>query len=323
MVVKNLTKPELISTRNGYGEGLVELGQKNPHVVVLSADLTDSTRASYFKDKFPKRFIEVGIAEQNMMGIAAGMALSGKIPFVSSYAIFSPGRNWEQLRLSVCYQKTNVKIAGSHAGISIGPDGATHQGLEDIAITRCLPNLVVLAPGDSIQTKKAVIAAADYPGPVYLRFTKQKTPVFTTENTQFEINKAQVLQQGKDVTIVACGPLVYDALMAAKDLEKEKISDEVINNHTIKRLDTATILKSVQKTHCLITVEDHQIMGGMGSAVIESLAQIYAAPVTEMIGINDTFGESGKSKELMAKYHLDKNAIIKAIKQALNRKRRL
>jgi len=323
MVVKNLIKPELISTRDGYGKGLVELGKQNPDVVVLSADLTDSTRASYFKDKFPKRFIEVGIAEQNMMGIAAGMALSGKIPFVSSYAVFSPGRNWEQLRISVCYQKTNVKIAGSHTGISIGPDGATHQGLEDIAITRCLPNLVVLAPCDSIQTKKATIAAANYPGPVYLRFTKQKTPVFTTENTQFEVGKAQVLQAGKDVTIVACGPLVYDALMAAKDLEKEKISVEVINNHTIKPLDTATILKSVQKTHCLVTIEDHQIMGGMGSAVIESLAQTYAAPVTEMIGINDSFGESGKSKELMRKYHLDKNSIIKAVKKTLNRKRRL
>jgi len=323
MVDKNLIKPELISTRDGYGKGLVELGKQNPHVVVLSADLTDSTRASYFKDKFPKRFIEVGIAEQNMMGIAAGMALSGKIPFVSSYAVFSPGRNWEQLRISVCYQKTNVKIAGSHTGISIGPDGATHQGLEDIAITRCLPNLVVLAPCDSIQTKKATIAAANYPGPVYLRFTKQKTPVFTTENTQFEIGKAQVLQEGKDVTIIACGPLVYQALMTAKDLEKEKISVEVINNHTIKPLDTATILKSVQKTHCLVTVEDHQIMGGMGSAVIESLTQTYAAPVTEMIGINDSFGESGKSKELMKKYHLDKNSIIKAVKKTLARKRRL
>ena len=228
-----------------------------------------------------------------------------------------------ELRVSVCYQKANVKIAGGHSGISAGPDGATHQGLEDIAITRCLPNLTILTPCDANQAKQATIAAANHQGPVYLRFGKQPTPVFTTINSKFKIGQAQVLKEGQNATIVACGPLVYQALMAAKDLAKEKINLEVINNHTIKPLDIDTILQSVQKTHCLVTVEEHQVMGGMGSAVIEALAQIYAAPVTEMVGMSDSFGESGQPKELLQKYQMDKQSIINAVKKVIARKKRL
>jgi len=311
------------STRDGYGQALLELGQTNKDVIVLSADLTESMKVSQFKKDFPQRFFEVGVAEQNMVGIAAGLALSGKIPFISSYAVFSPGRNWDQIRTSVCYQDANVKIAGGHTGVLIGPDGATHQGLEDISLTRCLPNLVVLTPADSVQTKKATIAAARHQGPVYIRLTKATTPIVTKESDKFEIAKAQILNPGKDVTIISCGPLVYQALKAAEDLKNQKISAEVINNSTIKPLDISTILKSVQKTHCIVTVEDHQIMGGMGSAVIEALAQTYAAPVTEMIGIKDEFGQSGSKEDLLKAYQLDSKSIVKAVKKAIARKRQL
>lgn len=312
-------KIKQVPTRNGYGEGMVEAGKKDKNVVVLCADLTDSTRSNYFKEKFPERFIEAGIAEQNMMGMAAGMALSGKVPFVSTYGVFCPGRNWDQLRVSVCYSKTNVKLTGAHTGISVGPDGATHQALEDIAITRCLPNLTVIVPGDYEETKKATIAAAKIKGPVYLRFAREATPVFTTKNSPFQIGKANILKEGTDVSIIACGPLVYDALQSAKKLSAEKINVEVINNHTIKPIDKKTIIASAKKTGAVVTVEEHQVMGGAGSAIMEVLAQNYSVPV-EMVGINDTFGKSGQPKELLKEFGCTEEDIIKAVRKVIKRK---
>ena len=323
MIIKDLKNPTLKAIRDGYGQGLVKAGQEDKQVVVLAADVTESTRSHLFKQAFPDRFFEIGVAEQNMMGIAAGLALSNKIPFVNSYAVFSPGRSWGQLRISVCYQKANVKIAGHHTGIHAGPDGVTHQATEDIALTRCLPHLAIITPCDALEAEKATLAAAQHQGPVYLRLSRNQTPVITTHSTPFTIGQAEIFRPGKDVTVVACGHLLYQALKAAEKLKKENISLEVINNHTIKPLDTPTILKSVQKTHSLVTVEDHQVMAGMGSAVIESLAQNYAAPVTEMIGIRDSFAESGQPEELLKKYHLDTDAINKAVKKVLARKKRL
>jgi transketolase len=306
-------------TRDGYGEGLVLAGKENPNVVVLCADLSDSTRSAMFQKEFPERFIETGIAEQNMMGLAAGLALAGKIPFVSTYAVFCPGRNWDQLRVSVCYSNANVKLTGAHAGVSVGPDGATHQGLEDIAITRCIPNLVVIAPADVIETRKATLAAARYKGPVYLRFAREKTPIITTEETPFEIGKALVFREGKDIAIIGCGPLLYNAMLAAEELSKEGIDVMVVNNHTIKPMDTETIINAAKTCGAVVTVEDHQIMGGMGSAVAEVLAQNYPVPI-EFIGMRDRFGESGEPNELIEAFGMGKNAIKEAVKKVLQRK---
>ncbi|MFC1627416.1 transketolase family protein [Patescibacteria group bacterium] len=318
-----MNKPEPQATRDGFSKGLVQAAQQDDSLVVLTADLTDSTRVGEFKKLFPNRFFNVGVAEQNLAGIAAGLALSGKTPFITSYSVFSPGRNWEQIRISICYQNTNVKIIGHHSGVHTGPDGATHQGLEDIAITRCLPNLTVISPCDALEAAKATLAIAKHQGPAYLRLTRNKTPLITSQNTEFEIGKANILQSGTDVTIVGTGPLLSQALKAAEKLLGEKIKAEVINCHTIKPLDTKTILQSVKKTHCLVTVEDHQIMGGLGSVIVESLAQEYAAPLTEMIGIKDKFGQSGTPEELWKQYHLDADSIIKAVKKVITRKRRL
>ena len=282
---------EQVPTRDGYGKALVELGNKNPDVVVLTGDLSESTRTHWFAEKFPKRFYECGVAEQNMMGIAAGLALSGKIPFVSSYATFNPGRNWDQLRVSVCYSKANVKIIGAHAGISVGPDGATHQALEDIAMTRVLPNLTVIVPADSLETYKATIAAAEMKGPVYIRFAREKTPVFTTEQTPFEIGQALVLREGTDVAIIGSGPLVYEALEAAEELSKQGVDCMVVNNHTVKPIDRKTIVAAARKCGAVVTVEEHQVSGGAGSAVIEVLAEEYPVPV-QRVGMPDTFGLS-------------------------------
>ncbi len=306
-------------TRDGYGEGLVLAGKENPNIVVLCADLSDSTRSAMFQKVFPERFIETGIAEQNMMGLAAGLALAGKIPFVSTYAVFCPGRNWDQLRVSVCYSNANVKLTGAHAGVSVGPDGATHQGLEDIAITRCIPNLVVIAPCDVIETRKATVAAARYVGPVYLRFAREKTPITTTEETPFEIGKALIFREGKDVAIIGCGPLLYNALLAAEELAQEGIDVMVVNNHTIKPMDTETIINAAKICGAVVTFEDHQIMGGMGSAVAEVLAQHYPVPI-EFIGMRDRFGESGEPEELIEVFGMGKNAIKEAVKKALQRK---
>ena len=310
---------EQIPTRFGYGEGLVIAGKENPNVVAFCADLTDSTRTSVFKKEFPDRFVEVGIGEQNMASLASGMAAVGKVPFISSYAMFSPGRNWEQIRTTVCYNNQNVKIAGAHSGVSVGPDGATHQAIEDMAITRVIPNMVVIAPCDAIEAKKATISAARYKGPVYIRFTREKTPVMTTEETPFEIGKAEIYRGGKDVTIIGCGPLLYEALKAAEELAKEGIEAEVINNHTVKPMDKDTILQSVKKTGCVVTIEEHQAAGGMGSAVSEILSQNYPAPM-EIIGVQDRFGESGEPNELLEKFGLTAKNIIESAKKAIKRK---
>ena len=310
---------EQVPTRFGYGEGLVIAGKENPNVVALCADLTDSTRTSVFKKEFPDRFVEVGIGEQNMASLASGMAAVGKIPFISSYAMFSPGRNWEQIRTTICYNNQNVKIAGAHSGVSVGPDGATHQAIEDMAITRVIPNMVVIAPCDAIEAKKATISAARYKGPVYIRFTREKTPVMTTEETPFEIGKAEIYRGGKDVTIIGCGPLLYEALKAAEELAKEGIEAEVINNHTVKPMDKDTILQSVKKTGCVVTIEEHQAMGGMGSAVSEILSQNHPAPM-EIIGVKDRFGESGEPSELLEKFGLTSKNIIESAKKAIKRK---
>lgn len=320
-VVKNIfDNPELVPTRDGYGNGLVELGEKNSNVVVLTGDLAESTRALKFGEKYPERFIECGVAEQNMMGIAAGLALEGKIPFVSSYAVFVPGRCWDQFRVSVCYTKANVKVAGAHAGISVGPDGATHQALEDVASVRALPNLVVIIPCDSLETKKATIAAGNLEGPVYFRFAREKTAVFTTEETPFKVGRAEIFyESGRDVAIIGAGPLLYKALVAAKELEKEKIGCVVVNNHTVKPIDEDTLTRVAKMTKAVVTVEEHQVMGGVGSAIAEVLAQNYPVPM-EFVGMQNTFGESGTPEELLEKYGMSVQTIKNAVKKVIKMK---
>jgi len=308
-------------TRNGYGEGLVIAGEKNKNVVALSADLTESTRVEAFAKKFPQRFLQVGVAEQNMATVAAGLAVSGKIPFISSYATFSPGRNWEQIRTTISYNNANVKIAGHHAGISVGPDGATHQAVEDIATMRVMANMTVIVPADAIEARKATVAAAQIIGPIYLRFGREKTPIFTTEATPFVPGKAEVLWTTKspDVLIIGCGSLLYNALIAAKEIEKEeKIFTTVINSHTIKPLDEKTILAAAAKCRAVVTVEEHQVAGGLGGAVAELLARKNPLPI-EFVGMQGVFGESGKPSELLAKYGMDVPAIKKAIRAAFKR----
>ncbi len=309
---------EEIPPRDGFGQGLVELGQTNPDVVALCGDLVESTRVQAFAEAFPERYFEMGVAEQNMAGVAAGLALAGKIPFVSSYAVFSPGRNWDQIRVSICYSRVNVKIVGAHAGISVGPDGATHQALEDIAITRVLPNLIVVVPTDSVEAKKATIAIARHVGPSYIRFGREKTPVITNDDTPFELGKALPILAGDDVTIIANGQMVYRAIMAAKELES-RISVRVLNMHTVKPIDATSIIDAAKETGAIVTAEEHQIIGGLGSAVTEVLANHYPVPV-ERIGVLDTFGESGQPSELMEYYHLGISDIVHAIKRVLRRK---
>ena len=304
--------------RDGAGEGMLALG-KNKEVVVLAADLMVSTRASYFAEKYPKRSYQVGICEQNMACVAAGMASVGKVPFINSFAVFSPGRNWEQIRTSVCYSNLNVKIHASHAGITVGGDGATHEALEDIAITRALPNMVVLVPCDKREAKKAILEAYKYKGPVYIRTSRAKVPNVTTEKAPFRIGKASKMRTGRDVTIVACGIMVNEALIAAKQLKDSNINAEVINCSTIKPLDGKTILESVEKTKCVVTAEEHQINGGLGSAVSELLVKNNPRPV-EMVAVQDTYGESGGAKELQEKYGLTSKEIIAAAKTAIKRK---
>lgn len=312
---------DLVPPRDGFGKALVWLGEKNPNVAVLTGDLSESTRVQWFQEKYPRRFIEVGVAEQNMMGIAAGMALSGKIPFISSYATFNPGRNWDQLRVSVCYSRANVKVAGAHAGISVGPDGATHQALEDIAMTRVLPDLTVIVPCDSNEAYKATVAAAEeIEGPVYIRFGREKTPVFTSEKTPFKVGQANVLRYGVDAAIIGAGPILYEALKAAEELSKQKVECMVVNTHTVKPIDRKTIIQAARNCGSVVTVEEHQIDGGVGSAICEVLAEEYPVPV-ERVGMPNTFGESGAPAELIAKYGMDKAAIIKAVNKIIKRKR--
>ncbi len=311
---------EQVATRDGYGKGLVEAGEKDRKVVVLCADLTESTRSLWFKEKFPDRFIEIGVAEQNLATVAAGLACYGKIPFISSYAAFSPGRNNEQIRTTACINNVPVKIGGAHAGISVGPDGATHQALEDIALMRVLPRMTVLVPCDAIEAQKATVAAATLPGPVYIRFGREKSSIITTADTPFAVGKAQIFRQGKDATIVACGMLLHRALLAAEELAKENIDVRVINNPSVKPLDEETLLTAARETGAIITVEEHQIAGGMGSAVAEFLAKNFPVPV-EFIGIQDRFGESGTSDELIEHFGIGKEAIKEAVKKVINRKK--
>lgn len=314
--------PDLAATRDGYGEGLMVLGEQNPNVVVLSADLTESTKADKFRDKFPERFFEMGVAEQNMAAIAAGLAVSGKIPFISSYATFSPGRNWEQIRTTIIYNNANAKIAGHHAGIMTGPDGATHQATEDIAITRAWPKMVVIVPCDSIEAKKATIAAGNYVGPVYIRFSRDKSAIFTTEDSPFEIGKANTLfkTDSSQATIFGTGYVLQNALLAALELEKEGIPTEVINISTIKPLDEKSVLESLKKTRAAVTVEDHQVDGGLGSAISEFSSKNFPVPI-EFIGLQNTFAESGKPKDLIEKYKMGKNDIKEAVKKVISRKK--
>ncbi len=321
-LVEDLYREDIkqVPTRDGYGHGIVELGESDKNVVVLCADLTDSTRSNLFKDRFPERFIEIGIAEQNLVTVASGLAAVGKTPFIASYAMFCPGRCWEQIRTTVCYNNQNVKIVGAHAGISVGPDGATHQALEDIAIMRALPNMVVVVPCDVNEAKKATIAVGEIKKPAYVRFARDKTPVFTTEVTPFKLGKAEIYRNGKDVTIIACGPLVYQALLAARELEKEKVEATVINCHTIKPLDTETIVKCAKKTGAVITVEEHQIIGGLGSAVAECLSENYPVPM-KRVGVMDRFGESGEPNELLQKFGLTCPDVVESAKRVLRLKK--
>ena len=312
-LVDDLETVEMKAVRDGFGEGLLDLGKRNEKVVALCADLRESVRVEGFSKAYPDRYIEVGVAEQNMIGIAAGLALEGFIPFAASYAVFSPGRSWDQIRVSVAYTHSNVKIVGGHAGISVGPDGATHQAMEDIAMMRVLPNMIVVVPCDAEQTKKATLALADYKGPAYLRLTRSKTAMFTNRSTPFEIGKAQILRTGKQLTIVGCGPVLYSALMAAEEL-KEEIDIEVINMHTIKPLDADALIRSAKKTGKVLTIEEHQVNGGLGGAVAEVLAE--QAPTKMLrLGMNDAFGESGDSDELMTKYGLDKDGVVRAARK--------
>lgn len=312
-------KKDLRATRFGFGEGMLLLGQQQENVVALCADLTESTRLQEFKEKYPQRFIELGVAEQNMAGVAAGLALSGKIPFMASYAVFSPGRNWEQIRVSICYNQANVKIAGHHAGVSVGPDGATHQALEDIALMRVLPHMTVIVPADASEARKATVAAARIAGPVYLRFYRAATPRITSERSIFKPGQATILRQGKDVSIIAAGPILAEALMAAHTLSKMKIEAEVINCHTIKPLDTMTLAKSVSKTRAIVTAEEHQVAGGLGSAVAEFFSQTMPTP-QEYVAVRDQFGQSGTPEKLLSFYGLTADDIIRAAKKVVARK---
>lgn len=313
------SKLEMTPTRDGYGKGLVVAGEKNAQVVVLCADLAESTRSHWFKEKFPERYVELGVAEQNMASVAAGMASYGKIPFISSYAAFSPGRNNEQIRTTICISNLPVKIGGAHAGVSVGPDGATHQALEDIALMRVQPRMTVLVPCDAVEAEKATIAAVEVPGPVYIRFGREKSPVFTTKRTPFKVGRAEIFRKGKDVVIIGCGMVLYNALVAAENLAKEGIDAMVIDNHTIKPMDKKTVVAAAKKTGAVVTVEEHQIAGGMGSAVAEILAATAPVPI-EFIGVHDRFGESGEPWELIEKFGMGVGAIEKAVKNVIKRK---
>ena len=316
------TFSEKKDTRSGFGAGLLELGRKNPDVVGLCADLTGSLKMDAFKKEFPDRFFQVGIAEANMMGIAAGMTIGGKIPFTGTFANFSTGRVYDQIRQSIAYSHKNVKICASHAGVTLGEDGATHQILEDIGMMRMLPGMTVIVPADYNQTKAATLALGDHYGPVYLRFGRPGWPVFTKPDEKFVIGKAQMLVKGNDVSIFACGHMVWQAIEAEEILAEKGISAEVINIHTIKPLDIEAVLASVQKTGCVVTAEEHQINGGLGDSVAQVLSRHLPTP-QEFVAVNDSFGESGKPTELLKKYGLSPQDIVNAVEKVLKRKQQL
>ena len=308
-------------TRDGFGEALVELGKSNPGVVVLSADLTASVRANWFRDKYPERFFDFGVAEQDMISTAAGFALSGKVPFAATFGIFASGRAWDQIRLSVCYMNLNVKIAGSHGGVSVGPDGASHQALEEITLMRVLPNMTVIVPCDSEEARHATLAAAAYAGPVYLRLGREPFPVITDYfNTPYKIGKAVTMADGSDVTVIGTGIMVQEAMKAHEELKRQGVSARVINLHTVKPIDAETIIKAAKETGAIVTAEEHTVVGGMGGAVAEVLVRECPVPM-RMVGMQDRFGESGEAAELMKYFGLDSAGIVKAAKEVLKLKR--
>jgi len=316
---------EQVPIRKGFGEGLLVAGDRDKNVVGLCADLTDSTQMNLFRDKYPDRFIQMGVAEQNLASVASGLAAMGKIPFITSYAMFSPGRNWEQIRTTICYNNQPVKIAGSHAGISVGPDGGTHQAIEDLAITRVIPRMVVISPCDAIEAKKATIATALTKDPTYIRLAREKTPVITTDSSPFVIGKAQLLFEPAggaraDVGIIATGALVYKALKVAMDFEKEGKKVKVLNLSTIKPLDEDAVWRLGHETGALVTVEEHQITGGMGSAVAECVARHFPVPI-EFVGVKDQFGQSGTPDELIEYYGMGEKHIKEAVKKVVLRKK--
>lgn len=319
-MLKNIEPLNEKETRSGFGEGILEAAQKNENIVALTADLAGSMKLNDFIKAFPNRFVQCGIAEANMMGIAAGLAITGKIPYTTTFANFSTGRVYDQIRQSIAYSEKNVKICASHAGLSLGEDGATHQILEDIGLMKMLPNMMVVVPCDFNQTKAATIAIADYKGPFYLRFGRPKWPNFTPENQTFEIGKAQYFSTGKDISIFACGHMVWKAIEAGKILEAKGISVELINIHTIKPLDVEAVKQSIQKTKCAVTVEEHNIIGGLGDSIAQVAATYCPIPI-EYIGTKDTFGESGPPLELLKKYGLDTPNIIAAAEKVLARKK--
>ena len=330
-LIPDLSKPEMVATRDGYGKGVVEAGEKDERVVVLCADLTESTRSHWFAEKFPERFVQVGVAEQNLALLGSGMANYGKIPFISSYATFSPGRNNEQIRTNISINNVPVKIVGAHAGISVGPDGATHQALEDIALMRVQPSMVVVVPCDAIEAQKATIAIAFNDRPSYLRIGREKSPVFTTKETPFEIGKAEIYRdppsrkasegQVADCAIIGCGMLLHNVLLAAEELSKEEIECMVINSHTVNPLDEKTIIDAAKKTGAVVSVEEHQVNGGLGSAVAEVLSRNYPVP-QEYIGVQNRFGESGNAEELIKHFGMDVGSIKEAVKKVILRKPR-
>ena len=318
--ISDASKLEHQPTRDGYGRGVVVVGERDERIVVITADLVESTRSHWFAEKFPERFIEVGVAEQNLAVVAAGMAVYGKIPFIASYATFSPGRNNEQIRTNIAINNVPVKIVGCHAGVSVGPDGATHQALEDLALMRVIPRMVVVSPCDAVEAEKATIALAFNNKPSYLRIAREKSPVFTTDETPFEIGKAEIFREGKDAAIIGCGPLVYNALKAAEELSKEGIECEVVNCHTIKPIDEETIVKVAQNTGAVVSVEEHQIAGGLGSAIAEVLSRRHPTP-QEFIGMQDRFGESGSPSELIEHFGMGVSNIKDAVRVAISRKK--
>ncbi len=311
-------------TRNGYGTGLVQAADENKNVVALCADLIESTRTEAFAKKYPERFVEMGVAEQNMASVAAGLAAMGKIPYITSYAMFSPGRNWEQIRTTICYNERNVKIIGSHAGVSVGPDGATHQAIEDIALTRSIANMQVFAPCDAYEGRKIAYAISKIDGPCYVRYTREKTPIFTTDETPFAIGKAFIFWEERkgekpDVALIACGPLLHNAILAASALEEGGVQSRVINLASIKPMDESAIVEAAKDAKCVVTVEEHQVAGGMGSAVAELLAKHYPVPI-EFIGVQNHFGESGNPGELVEKFGMGVSHIKEAALRAVKRK---
>ncbi len=316
----SIEKVAMIPTRDGFGKGLIELGKKDERVVALCADLTDSTRAGWFKKEFPDRFYGLGVAEQDMFGTAAGLSLMGKIPFVCTFGVFASGRAWDQRRISIAYMNLNVKIIGTHGGISVGADGATHQALEEISLMRVLPNMTVLVPADAIEARKATLASAGLPGPVYIRLGRNPAPVVTKEDDPFEIGKANVLRNGRDLTIFACGHMVYESILACDMLEKENISSGLVNLHTPKPIDREIIIKAAEKTGAIVTAEEHAIFGGFGSAIAEVVVQEYPVPV-KMVGIRDVFGVSGKPDELFEYFMIKAKDIASAAKEVLKMKK--